>query len=138
MGVPTKMSLFMIGDFGLLSVYDIFLFFFKIFMGNEPLNLNPFDFIVTKIRGSNHQFFGSPKQEKSSVSSAIMLLGAAFRPLYVSFLPGAAASLGRWSKDTGTSKATFHAMQHILLLAGYGFDWMVIGLDVFVWGVLWW
>jgi len=27
-------------------------------------------------------------EEKSSVSSAIMLLGAAFRPLYVSFLPG--------------------------------------------------
>ena len=49
-----------------------------------------------------------------------MLLGAAFRPLYVSFLPGAVG------KDTGTSKATSHAM--------HGFDWMMIGLDVFFGG----
>lgn len=108
-----------------------FLIFFQNLYGDEPLNLNPFDFIVTKIRGSNHQFFGSPKQEKSSVSSAIMLLGAAFRPLYVSFLPGAASQPGRCGKDTGTSKATSHAMQHILLLAGYGVDWMMVGVMLY-------
>lgn len=100
MGVPTKMSLFMIGDLGFLSVYDIFFFFSKslgawTFEFESPLTWLSQRFVV---QSSNHQFFGSPKQEKSSVSSAIMLLGAAFRPLYVSFLPGAAASLGRWQR----------------------------------------